>query len=65
METGKTHLCALHCIVIMSLWVVSLVIQFYQLGFLMEFLNSLALLAFFEEKLVQIKSIDLIKLSYK
>jgi hypothetical protein len=49
----------------MSLWVISLVVQFYQLGFLMEFLNSLALLAFFEEKLAQIKSIDLIKLSYK
>ena len=42
-----------------------LVVQFYQLGFSMEFFNSICLLAFLDKNRAAKKSIDPIKLNYK
>ena len=43
----------------------SLVVQFYQLGFSMEFLNSIGCLAVLDKNRATKKSIDQMKLNYK
>ena len=51
----------------MFLWfeLFSLVVQFYQLGFSMEFFNSIGLLAFLDKIRATKMSIDPIKLNFK